>query len=48
MRRPTGLDWPCHNVVSGMAPVAAVLARTEEMVVAVTGIARSRLGLGSP
>jgi cupin 2 domain-containing protein len=26
--RPSGLDWPCPYVVPGMAPVAAVLART--------------------
>ena len=35
---PNDLAWPCHNVVPGMAPVAVVLARTEETVVAVTGI----------
>jgi hypothetical protein len=36
--RPSDLDWSCHNVVPGMAPVAAILARTEQTVVAVTGI----------
>ena len=44
--RPTGLDWPCHNVVPGMAPVAVVLARTEETVVAVTGIRAYPTGFG--
>jgi hypothetical protein len=46
VRRPTDLDWPCHNVVPGMAPVAAVLARTEETVVAVTGIRAYPTGFG--
>ena len=46
MRRPTDLDWPCHNVVPGMAPVAAILARTEETVVAVTGIRAYPTGFG--
>ena len=46
MRRPTDLDWPCNNVVPGMAPVAAVLARTEETVVAVTGIRAYPTGFG--
>jgi hypothetical protein len=36
--RPRALPWPCPNVVPGMAPVAAVLARTEDTVVAVTGV----------
>jgi hypothetical protein len=43
---PRELHWPCPNVVPGMAPVAAVLARTEETVVAVTGTIRP--GSGSP
>lgn len=46
MRRPSDLDWPCHNVVPGMAPVAAFLARTEETVVAVTGIRAYPTGFG--
>ena len=46
MRRPTDLDWPCDNVVPGMAPVAVVLARTEETVVAVTGIRAYPTGFG--
>ena len=32
--RLNDLDWPCHNVVPGMAPVAAILARTDQTVVA--------------
>ena len=36
--RPNDLDWPCHNVVPATAPVAAILARTDQTVVAVTGI----------
>jgi hypothetical protein len=36
--RPNDLDWPCHNVVPGIAPVAVILARTDQTVVAVTGI----------
>ena len=44
--RPTDLDWPCSNVVPGMAPVAAFLARTEETVVAVTGIRAYPTGFG--
>ena len=35
---PKELPWPCTNVVPGMAPVADILARTEQTVVAVTGI----------
>ena len=46
MRRPSDLDWPCNNVVPGMAPVAVVLARTEETVVAVTGIRAYPTGFG--
>ena len=46
MRRPTDLDWPCNNVVPGMAPVAAILVRTEETVVAVTGIRAYPTGFG--
>jgi len=44
--RPNDLDWPCHNVVPGMAPVAAILARTGETVVAVTGIRAFPTGFG--
>jgi hypothetical protein len=43
---PRELAWPCHNVVPGMAPVAAILARTEETVVAVTGIRAYPTGFG--
>jgi hypothetical protein len=46
VRRPSDLDWPCHNVVPGMAPVAAILARTEETVVAVIGIRAYPTGFG--
>ena len=46
MRRPSDLDWPCNNVVPGMAPVAVVLARTEQTVVAVTGIRAYPTGFG--
>jgi hypothetical protein len=35
---PRELAWPCTNELPGMAPVAVILARTEETVVAVTGI----------
>jgi hypothetical protein len=35
---PRELAWPCPNVVPGMAPVAAILVRTEDSVMAVTGI----------
>ena len=38
--------WPCENVVPGMAPMAPVLARTEETVVAVTGIRAYPAGFG--
>jgi hypothetical protein len=44
--RPTDLDWPCNNVLPGMAPVAAILARTEDTVVAVTGIRAFPTGFG--
>jgi hypothetical protein len=44
--RPTDLDWPCNNVVPGIAPVAVILARTEETVVAVTGIRAFPTGFG--
>ena len=44
--RPTDLDWPCNNVVPGMAPAAVILARTEETVVAVTGIRAYPTGFG--
>jgi hypothetical protein len=40
------LPWPCQNVVPGMAPVAAILARTEDTVVAVTGIRAYPAGFG--
>ena len=40
------LPWPCPNVVPGMAPVAVMLARTEETVVAVTGIRAYPAGFG--
>jgi hypothetical protein len=43
---PRELVWPCPNVVPGMAPVAAILARTEETVVAVTGIRAYPAGFG--
>jgi hypothetical protein len=43
---PRELRWPCPNVVPGMAPVAAILARTEETVVAVTGIRAYPVGFG--
>jgi hypothetical protein len=43
---PNDLAWPCHNVVPGMAPVAVVLARTEETAVAVTGIRAYPTGFG--
>lgn len=43
---PRELLWPCTNVVPGMAPVAAVLARTGETVVAVTGIRAYPAGFG--
>jgi hypothetical protein len=46
VRRPNDLDWPCHNVVPGMAPVAAILARTDQTVVAVTGIRAYPTGFG--
>jgi len=42
-REPT---WPCPNVVPGMAPVAAILARTSETVLAVTGIRAYPAGFG--
>ena len=40
------LPWPCTNVVPGMAPVAVTLARTEETVVAMTGIRAYPAGFG--
>jgi hypothetical protein len=43
---PRELPWPCPNVLPGMAPVAAVLARTEQTVVAVTGIRAYPAGFG--
>jgi hypothetical protein len=43
---PRELASPCPNVVPGMAPVAAILARTEETVVAVTGIRAYPAGFG--
>jgi hypothetical protein len=43
---PRELAWPCPNVLPGMAPAAAVLARTEETVVAVTGIRAYPAGFG--
>jgi hypothetical protein len=43
---PRELAWPCYNVVPGMAPVAVILARTEETVVAVTGIRAYPAGFG--
>jgi hypothetical protein len=44
--RPNDLDWPCHNVVPAIAPVAAILARTDQTVVAVTGIRAFPTGFG--
>jgi hypothetical protein len=38
--------WPCPNVVPGMAPVAVILARTGQTVVAVTGIPAYPAGFG--
>jgi hypothetical protein len=35
---PRELRWPCTDVVPGMAPVAEILVRTGQTVVAVTGI----------
>jgi hypothetical protein len=43
---PRELPWPCPNVVPGMAPVAVILARTGESVVAVTGIRAYPAGFG--
>jgi hypothetical protein len=43
---PMELPGPCPNVVPGMAPLAAILARTEETVVAVTGIRAYPSGFG--
>ena len=43
---PRAPAWPCENVLPGMAPVAAVLARTEDTVVAVTGIRAYPAGFG--
>jgi hypothetical protein len=43
---PRELPWPCPNVVPGLAPVAVILARTEETVVAVTGIRAFPTGFG--
>jgi hypothetical protein len=43
---PMKRAWPCPNVVPGMAPVAVILARTEETVVAVTGIRAYPAGFG--
>jgi hypothetical protein len=43
---PRELAWPCENVAPGMAPVAAILAQTEETVVAVTGIRAYPAGFG--
>jgi hypothetical protein len=43
---PRELPWPCPNVIPGMAPLAAILARTEETVVAVTGIRAYPSGFG--
>jgi hypothetical protein len=40
------LPWSSTNVVPGMAAVAAILARTEETVVAVTGIRAYPAGFG--
>ena len=37
---------PCPNVLPGMAPVAVTLARTEETVVAVSGIRAYPAGFG--
>jgi hypothetical protein len=38
--------WPGENVLPGMAPVAVILARTEQTVVAVTGIRAYPAGFG--
>jgi hypothetical protein len=43
---PRALAWPRENVLPGMAPVAAILARTQETVVAVTGIRAYPAGFG--
>lgn len=43
---PRELLWSCPNVVPGMAPVAAILARTGQTVVAVTGIRAYPAGFG--
>jgi hypothetical protein len=43
---PRELAWPCTNELPGMAPVAVILARTEETVVAVTGIRAYPAGFG--
>jgi hypothetical protein len=43
---PRELRWPCPNVVPGMASVAVTLARTEETVVALTGIRAYPAGFG--
>jgi hypothetical protein len=43
---PRELPWPCPNVIPGMAPLAAILARTEETAVAVTGIRAYPSGFG--
>jgi hypothetical protein len=43
---PRELLWPCPNVLPGMAPVAVTVVRTEETVVAVTGIRVYPAGFG--
>ena len=43
---PTELPWPCTNELPGMAPLAVILARTAETVVAVTGIRAYPAGFG--
>jgi hypothetical protein len=43
---PMKSAWPYENVLPGMAPVAAILARTSETVVAVTGIRAYPAGFG--
>jgi hypothetical protein len=43
---PRELPWPCPNVVPGMAPVAAIVARTGETAVAVSGIRAYPAGFG--
>jgi hypothetical protein len=43
---PRELAWPGNNVIPGMAPLAVILARTEETAVAMTGIRADPAGFG--